>query len=174
MSYLKNNPASREPSSFCGLYSRTIFENAIETLSIGCSLLPEGCTLVTRMSFILMIRYSCCPFPAFREMSVPSLMCSPVAHFVISTGDALSTACMMLTSLKFALPAPPPPPILIVPVCDTPNDHESTSISPGCFRSFDSPLMSPNFKNVSTAIAPLLPCHSVALDQDHPSLARLG
>ena len=128
-SYLKNRPASSEPSSAA---SSTIFEKFIETLSIGCSLLPEGCTLVMRMSFILMIRYSCWPFPALRETSVPSLMCSPVAHLVINTGDALSTACMMLTSLKLALPAPPPPPIPMVPVCVTPNDHDSISISPGC------------------------------------------
>ena len=46
-----------------------------------------------------------------------------------------------------------------MPVCDTPQDHDSTSISPACLRSFDSPLMSPSFKNTSTAIVPLLSCH---------------
>src|SRR4051812_46444855 len=131
-------------------------------LSIGCSLLPDGCTLVIRMSFILMMRYSCWPLPALREIRVASLMCSPVAHFVISTGDALSTACMKLRSEKLAFPAPPPPPWLIVPVWDTPNDHDRMSISPVCFESLDSPLMSPSFKNTSTAIpyAPLLQRHA--------------
>ena len=42
-------------------------------------------------SFILMIRNSCWPLPALRTVMVASLMCSPVAHAFISTGDALST-----------------------------------------------------------------------------------
>jgi hypothetical protein len=91
-----------------------------------------------------------------RETRVASLKCSPVAHFVINTGDALSRACMKLRSLKFALPAPPPPPNDIVPVCESPQDHDSTSISPACLLSLDSPFTSPNFKNTSTAIASLL------------------
>ena len=59
-----------------------------------------------------------------RAVIVASLMCSPVAHAFIRTGDALSTLCMKLKSLKLALPAPPPPPPAIVPVCDTPQDHD--------------------------------------------------
>src|SRR5262245_32828346 len=79
-----------------------------------------------------------------------------MAQAFISTGDALSRACMKLRSWKFALPAPLPPPIEPMPVCATPQDHESTSISPSCLLSFDSPLTSPSFRNTSTAIASLL------------------
>ena len=50
-----------------------------------------GATLVTMMSFILMTRNSCWPLPALRTVMVASLMCSPVAHAFISTGDDLST-----------------------------------------------------------------------------------
>src|SRR5687767_2731521 len=84
-----------------------------------------------------------------------------MAHAFISTGDALSSACMKLRSEKFALPAPDPPPSEADPVCATPQDHDSTSISPTCLESLDSPLTSPIFKNTSTAIdrsSPALTC----------------
>src|SRR6476659_2039887 len=44
----------------------------------------------------------------------------------------------------------------MVPVCCTPHDHESTSISSLCFESSDSPLMSPIFAKMSDAITMLL------------------
>ena len=129
----------------------------IDTDSIGCSELPDGWMLVTKTSFILTMRYSCWPLPALREVSVASLMCSPIAHAFIRFGDALSSECMKLRSLKLALPAPAPEPARTSEALDTPHDHDSTSISPACLESFDSPLMSPSFKKTSTAIgyAPL-------------------
>src|SRR5688500_13222761 len=136
---MKCTPASRVPSAFCGLYSRSTCPKDTETLSIGCSELPDGCTLVMKTSFILTIRYSCCPLPALRDTSVASGKWSPIAQAFISTGDALSTACMKLRSLKFAWPAPLPP-RRGVPLLDTPHDQERTSISPTCLLSFDSPL----------------------------------
>src|SRR4030095_11822406 len=44
----------------------------------------------------------------------------------------------------------------MVPLCVTPQDHESTSISSLCFESSDSPLMSPIFAKMSVAITMLL------------------
>src|SRR6478736_7508438 len=58
----------------------------------------------------------------------------------------------MERSLKVALPAPPPPPEPMVPVFVTPQENDSTSISPGCLTSTDSPLMSPIFAKMSDAI----------------------
>src|SRR4051794_26028569 len=93
MSYLKWIPASSVPSDFCGLYSRSTFANCSPTFSANvlASSLPPGCTPVTVMSLILMMRNSCWPLPALRTVIVASLMCSPVAHAFSRLGDALST-----------------------------------------------------------------------------------
>ena len=156
MSYLKNTPASSEPSAFCGLYSRLTFAICRLTASVSPSALPVGWTLVIRMSFILMMRNSCWPLPAFRWVTVASLMCSPVAQAFMSNGDAESIRCMKLKSAKLALPAPPPGPVTD-PDCATPQDHESTSTSSLCLASLDSPLMSPILAKMSLAMdTPLL------------------
>src|SRR6478752_3176675 len=100
-------------------------------------------TLVTRTSVIVTTRYSCWPVPALRTVIVAVLMCTPVAHAFISSGEALSTWWVKLNSWKLALPAPPPPPWLAVPDWDTPHDHDRTSISSLCLTSLDSPLIVP-------------------------------
>src|SRR5262245_12233586 len=48
----------------------------------------------------------------------------------------------------------------MVPLCVIPQDHESTSISPLCLSSNDSPLMSPIFAKISDAITKLLSCRA--------------
>src|SRR5262245_45657905 len=101
----------------------------------------------------LIVRYSCCVPPALRDVRTASSKCLPVEQASISVGDALSISCVTLISLRFALPVPPPPPSPIVPVLDTPKDHEWSSISSLCAASFDSPLTSPSFKKISVAIA---------------------
>src|SRR3954471_15526232 len=57
---------------------------------------------------------------------------------------------MRLTKWKSwndALPAPPPPPVLDEPVWVTPNDHDSTSISPLCCTEAESPSMPSILRN---------------------------
>src|SRR6185436_19355363 len=91
-------------------------------------------------------------------------MCSPEAHAFNSTGDALSTWWVKLKSLKLALPSPPPPPWAMVPLCCTPQDHESTSTSSLCLLSRDSPLMSPSFAKMSDAITSSYPIGAFVTD----------
>ena len=98
------------------------------------------------MSFILTIRKSCGPLPCLAEVSVASLMCSPVAHAFHRLAEALSTRCMKWRSEKLTFPVPPPPPWDIEPGLDAPQLQLSTSISSLCLSSVDSPLISPSLK----------------------------
>ena len=50
------------------------------------------------------------------------------------------------------MPAPPPPPVPILPARVTPQEYDSTSISSLCLESVDSPLMSPSFAKMSAAM----------------------
>src|SRR5262245_16455735 len=104
-----------------------------------------------RTSFILIIRKSCCFWPAFRCVMVASFRCTPVAHARSRLGDALSILWTMTRSWKVALPAPPPLPVLIAGFV-TPQEYDSTSISSLCLASRDSPLMSPSLAKMSIAI----------------------
>src|SRR5678815_3785319 len=83
---------------------------------------------------------------------VASLRCVPVAHALMSSGDALSILWTMERSWNVALPAPPPPPEGIAAWFVTPHENESTSISSLCLSSSDSPLISPIFAKMSEAI----------------------
>src|SRR5689334_4318165 len=153
-SYLKWMPASREPSAFCGRYATSIFANARLTVSALSPSLPSASsTAVTITSFILMTRNSCCPLPALRCVIVASFRCTPVAHACINTGDALSILWVKERSAKRALPWPAPVPATVTSFV-TPQDQLRTSISPLCFSSSDSPLMSPSFAKMSAATPP--------------------
>ena len=106
------------------------------------------------MSFILMTRNSCWPFPALRCVMVASGRWLPVAHACSSLGEALSIVWVKERSWKVALPAPPPPPM--VAAFATPQENDSTSISSLCLSSADSPLMSPIFAKMSDAMEHLI------------------
>jgi hypothetical protein len=66
-------------------------------------------------------------------------MCWPLAHARRSFGEALLVRAMKWKSWNEALPAPPPPPAPAVPVWDTPQLNDASSISPLCFESVLSP-----------------------------------
>src|SRR5687768_6212647 len=73
----------------------------------------------------------------------------PVAHALRSGGDAALIRETKWKSSNDALPEPPPPPLppLGVPIRPTPHDHDSTSISPLCAASVDSPKMPSILRN---------------------------
>ncbi len=52
--------------------------------------LPEGCTEVMNTSFSVTFKKSFWPSPALREVIVTVGKCTPWAHFLASTGEALS------------------------------------------------------------------------------------
>src|SRR5437764_15326542 len=87
----------------------------------------------------------------------------PLARAVIR---ALVDESMYLVndrSWKLALPAPPPPPMWVVPDCDMPQLQARTSMSPfaPCSLSADSPLMlAPMLMNISNAMLVLLSCRT--------------
>src|SRR5688572_10773534 len=84
-------------------------------------------------------RNSCCSLPALRQVSVTDLRCSPVQHEVKSLADALSAFFTKLKSCSATLPVPPPPPDEKEPALEPPKLHDSSSISPLCLSSVDSP-----------------------------------
>ena len=59
-------------------------------------------------------------------------MCLPVAQFCASGGDDLSNSCSKWRSWNETFPAPPPPPLALVPVWLTPQENDSTSIQSLC------------------------------------------
>src|SRR5947209_130780 len=87
----------------------------------------------------MMVRNSCWSLPALRQTRVAVFRCSPVQHEVRSLAEALSTFLTKLKSLRTTLPDPPPPPLLNEPEFVPPKLHDSTSISPLCLSSVDSP-----------------------------------
>src|SRR5262245_40585365 len=124
-------------------------------LSVGA--LPScdaaTCTDVTITLLILNNRNSPAALPALRVVSVPSLMCLPVALNDSSSGDARSTSFWIEMFSIFTRPAPPPPPPADPPSCDSPQLQASTSISPLCLASVDSPSMPASLRHILTGTA---------------------
>src|SRR5947208_12836497 len=111
-------------------------------VSVGTTLLPAEPPVWyddTSTSVSVTLRYSCWSLPALRQTSTAFLKCSPLAQPSISLGEALFTFILKLKSRMLTLPAPPPPPAECAPVWASPQLHVSTSISPLCLWSDDSP-----------------------------------
>src|SRR4051812_49019386 len=102
------------------------------------------------MSFILITRKSCWPEPDLRQLSVASFRCLPLAHVVMSTGDALVVAMVKWKSCVCTFPAPAPPPG--VPTLLSPQLNDETSISPGCSLWALLPSIPSIFRNASKAM----------------------
>src|SRR6185503_2591683 len=100
----------------------------------------------TSRSLNVYFKNSCCSLPALRQVRMADLMCSPVAQASNNFGVALFTFITKWKSCICTLPAPPPPPTDIVPLCDSPQDQDSTSISFLCLESALSPCIPSSFK----------------------------
>src|SRR5580765_2528083 len=95
----------------------------------------------------LIMRYSSGLSPALRTVRVASGMCWPLQQHSASSGDALLMYIVKEKSCTLHLPEPAPPPTCAEPELPTCQDHESTSISPPCFLSRDSPAMPAILRN---------------------------
>src|SRR5512139_4331876 len=94
------------------------------------SSLPEGATLVTNTSFMVITRNAFWPSPALQAVGLASLKCLPAAQCLARTGEALSYTWLKVNSPGSALPRPEPPPVLAPEVWVTSQLHDRSSISP--------------------------------------------
>src|SRR3954462_15893863 len=97
------------------------------------------------------MKFSCFP-PALRQVSFASFRCLPLAQKRNRVGEAELFRMTKWKSFIETLPAPAPVPCDEAPSWDAPQLNDSISHSPGWVLSFDSPLTSVIFKNMSTAI----------------------
>src|SRR5262245_22303176 len=79
-------------------------------------------------------------------------MCLPLAQLRNRVGEAELFRITKWKSFIETLPPPAPLPCDEVPSWVAPQLNDSISHSPGCPLSFDSPLTSVSFRNMSTAI----------------------
>src|SRR6185312_6630813 len=78
-------------------------------LTVGISLEPEICRLVTNNSLKSTFRYGLLSAPDLIALIVPVLMCVPAQMDLKNLGVDLSKLAIMLKSDRSALPAPEPP-----------------------------------------------------------------
>src|SRR5262245_54194710 len=135
----------------------SIFTNDRLAWSVGSSppVDPPSAYVEIRTSLILIVRNSNCSLPAFTQVSVASLMCSPVAHLVWRACDALLVAMVKWKSCIWTLPAPPPLPVPAVPAFDPPQLKDEISISFSCPFCWLDPSIPSIFRNASKAMAHL-------------------
>src|SRR5262249_20503566 len=143
----------REPSARCSRYSCSTLAKFSLTSSDGIMSEPALPSLYEPTSTWVKVylRYSCCSLPALRQVSTTFGMCSPLAQASSSFGLALLTLAVKWKSCRSTLPAPPPPPKSIVPSWMAPQLHATTSISPLCLASCDSPSIPSIFRKQSIA-----------------------
>src|SRR4051812_16673236 len=95
----------------------------------------------------------CCVPPALRQVSVAVLRCLPLAQKRNNVGEAELFRMTKWKSFIETLPPPAPVPCEEVPSWVAPQLNDSISHSSLWDLSFDSPLTSVIFRNMSTAIA---------------------
>src|SRR5688572_20759172 len=131
----------RPPFGSCGLYSTVRVAKLSENWSTGApELEPPVWYDVTMTFFSSYLRYSCCPSPALRPMRIARGTTMPETALAISSGVALSTGLVKDMGAVQGFPARAPP-ALLADDWDTPQDHDSITISPLCLSSVDSPSM---------------------------------
>src|SRR5262245_61804524 len=156
-------PPRGRPSLPCGTYSTWILLNEKLTRSTSSGTPPPWGSTVSTMSDItrpcsmVILRYSSCPFPAFRTVRTAVEIGSFVLSACINAVEALSTRLLTFRSWMVAFPDAAPPPRLALPAM--PHDHDRMSISPLCVSSCDSPLITPcmaplTMRNMSPAPPP--------------------